>query len=185
MCNLSDKLIAWLDHELPPQEAAGLQQHVEACQECRRCLGAYKKIGESITKYCDARMESPVRRALPRWTPVLIAAAAVVAMLFLLPRTSIERHPRQIRAAADAPGVAPETPTAAAPTPTRKSARRRHVAAPTQIQNVSWIPAEPAVQIAIPVEAMFAPGAIPQGISFSADLTIAVDGSAQRLRLRP
>jgi anti-sigma factor RsiW len=186
MCDLSNKLIARLDHELPPQEAAALQQHVEACQECRRCLAAYKEIGEAIDEFCDSRMESTVRRALPCWTSVLAAAAAVVALLFFFPRTSIEQHPPQIQVAADAPAIVHfETPATVAPTPTRRSARRRRVAASAQVQNVNWIPAEPAIQIAIPADAMFAPGAVPQGVSFSADLTIAADGSAQQLRLRP
>ncbi len=51
-------------------------------------------------------------------------------------------------------------------------------------QNMSWA-AEPAVQIAIPAEAMFAPGAVPQGVSFSAELRLAADGSAHELRLQP
>ena len=49
----------------------------------------------------------------------------------------------------------------------------------------SWTPAEPAIQIAIPAAAMFPPGAVPDGLTFIADVTIAADGSAQRLRLRP
>ena len=49
----------------------------------------------------------------------------------------------------------------------------------------SWTPAEPAIQIAIPAAAMFPPGAVPEGLTFIADVTIAADGSAQRLRLRP
>ena len=185
MCDLSDKLIAWLDQELPSHEAAGLQQHVGGCQECRGCLAVYKEIDETINEYCDARIEPPARRALPRRMPVLTAAAAVVALLFLLPRTNIEQHPPQIQVTVNAPAIVPEAPRTVVPTPLRKSTHRRHVAAPAQIQNASWIPAQPAVQIAIPAEAMFAPGAVPQGVSFSADLTIASDGSAQRLRLRP
>ena len=51
-------------------------------------------------------------------------------------------------------------------------------------QNMNWAP-EPAVQIAIPAEAMFAPGAVPQGVSFSAELRLAADGSARELRLQP
>jgi hypothetical protein len=51
-------------------------------------------------------------------------------------------------------------------------------------QNMNWAP-EPAVQIGIPAEAMFAPGAVPQGVSFSAELRLAADGSAHELRLQP
>jgi hypothetical protein len=41
-----------------------------------------------------------------------------------------------------------------------------------------------AIQIAIPAEAMFPPGAMPAGINFVADMRIALDGSVQQIRLR-
>jgi hypothetical protein len=41
------------------------------------------------------------------------------------------------------------------------------------------------VQIAIPAEAMFPPGAMPEGMSFIAEVSIGADGSVERLRLRP
>jgi hypothetical protein len=44
---------------------------------------------------------------------------------------------------------------------------------------------QPAIEIAFPADEMFAPGAVPDGIQFVADVTIAPDGSAERLRLRP
>jgi hypothetical protein len=59
------------------------------------------------------------------------------------------------------------------------------IAAPAQSQNVYFLPDEPVVQIAIPADEMFPPGAVPEGIHFAADLTIAADGSVERLRLRP
>jgi hypothetical protein len=48
-----------------------------------------------------------------------------------------------------------------------------------------WSPSTPAIRIAIPINEIFPPGAVPDGVSFSADLTIAPDGSAQWLRLWP
>jgi hypothetical protein len=51
--------------------------------------------------------------------------------------------------------------------------------------SASWTPTEPAIQIIIPAEAMFPPGAVPEGINFIAELDIASDGSAQGLRLQP
>ena len=51
--------------------------------------------------------------------------------------------------------------------------------------DASWPPAGPAIQIAIPGQAIFPPGALPEGINFVADVSIAADGSAQRLRLQP
>jgi hypothetical protein len=72
---------------------------------------------------------------------------------------------------------------------------RRQVVKPVQIHNTIvaavqnqdvYIPAnEPMIQIAIPADEMFPPGAVPEGIHFAADLTIAADGSAERLRLSP
>jgi hypothetical protein len=47
------------------------------------------------------------------------------------------------------------------------------------------LPAAPALEIAIPGDAIFPPGAFPPGISFTADVTIAPDGSAQQIRLQP
>jgi len=54
-----------------------------------------------------------------------------------------------------------------------------------QNQNAYSLPDEPVIQIAIPAEEMFPPGAVPEGMHFVADVTIAADGSAERLRLRP
>jgi hypothetical protein len=42
-----------------------------------------------------------------------------------------------------------------------------------------------AIQITIPGDAMFPPGAVPDGVNFVADLTIAADGAPQEIRLRP
>jgi hypothetical protein len=58
------------------------------------------------------------------------------------------------------------------------------VLAPAQTPNSNWVSAKPPIRIAIPVEAMFPPGAVPEGITFIADLSIAPDGSVQGLRLQ-
>jgi hypothetical protein len=52
-------------------------------------------------------------------------------------------------------------------------------------ENAGELPAEPPIQIDIPADAMFPPGAVPPGMRFTADLTIASDGSPERLGLRP
>jgi hypothetical protein len=44
---------------------------------------------------------------------------------------------------------------------------------------------EPALRIAIPADAIFAPGALPDGMIFVADLSIGVDGRVEQLRLLP
>jgi hypothetical protein len=55
------------------------------------------------------------------------------------------------------------------------------------MQGLSPFLAEPAIEIAIPADAMFPPGAVPTGMSFMAELTIAADGTALQLglHLRP
>ena len=73
--------------------------------------------------------------------------------------------------------------------------RREHVAAAKlvhdtlpnhgSIQSAESLPARPAIKIAIPSDAMFPPGAVPEGVSFVADVTLGADGSAERLRLQP
>jgi anti-sigma factor RsiW len=52
-------------------------------------------------------------------------------------------------------------------------------------RNNDWQLVQPAIQIAIPAEAMFPPGAVPDGVNFTADLTISTDGSTQGLVLEP
>ena len=47
-----------------------------------------------------------------------------------------------------------------------------------------WQPNESAVQIAFPADAMFPPGAMPKGLNFVAELSIAPDGSVRQVRLR-
>jgi hypothetical protein len=43
--------------------------------------------------------------------------------------------------------------------------------------------ADPAVQIAIPADAMFPPGAVPEGVTYIANVSL-TDGSVQGIRLQ-
>ncbi len=45
---LSGKLIAWLDNELPAEEAAEVERHVAVCSECRSDAGTYKSLSGDI-----------------------------------------------------------------------------------------------------------------------------------------
>jgi hypothetical protein len=54
-----------------------------------------------------------------------------------------------------------------------------------QVQNAMRQFGQPEIEIAIPAEAIFPPGAVPEGFQFVADVSIGADGSAQSLRLRP
>jgi hypothetical protein len=71
-----------------------------------------------------------------------------------------------------------------APKPVKRVHRRREIA-PAKTPNTNWALPETAIHIAIPVEAMFPPGAVPEGITFIADVSMAADGSVQGLRLQP
>jgi anti-sigma factor RsiW len=196
MCDFSRNLIAWLDHELPESEAADLERHLEACSECRSRLDAYERVSTAFDAYCEAAIASNAHPRVPRWVPVASAAGAVAALLALLlalPRAPVKPpmfHP-------PATAAPPTVVARAVPTPVSPIKRidKRHAVAPVKTQNANATPAqppnidslpdEPAIQIAIPAEAMFPPGALPEGVNFVADLTIRADGSAQHLRLRP
>ncbi len=198
MCDFSGKLIAWLDRELPGDEAAEVERHLEDCAECRRGVDAYKRASGEFDAYCDEAMASSARRAVPRWAPVVLgagAAAALVALFLAMPRTRVEPpafHPLQVAVAASPAIVAAAVPASLnsiqrvhrrqAVTP---SSVRKANAAPAQSHTAYVLPDEPMIQIAIPADEMFPPGAVPEGMNFVAELTIAADGSAERLRLQP
>ncbi len=195
MCDVGGRLVAWMDGELAGDEAAAVEQHVAGCAECRVRVAAYEEVSRGVAAYCDAVMETAtaaqVGRRVPRWAPVLAGAAAVVAMLLLglalrtvkpttLPPQVATVAPVMPRLAEVVPVVAPKTAPAAL-----KRVHRQHVATHQQTPSANWAMAEPAIQIAIPAEAMFPPGAVPEGVNFIANVSLAADGSVQGLRLRP
>jgi hypothetical protein len=123
------------------------------------------------------------------------AVAALLAVFLMLPRRRVEPpalHPSQTAVEASSAAVAKALPAAVSPI---KRVHRRQAVAPLQIRNTNVEPAqsqnayyltdEPVIQIAIPADEMFPPGAVPEGMHFAADLAIAADGSAEGLRLRP
>jgi anti-sigma factor RsiW len=193
MCDFSNKLIAWRDGELPDDEAAAIEQHVRVCSECHNRLDAYQKVSGMVDTYCDALLASKARAsAKPTWTPVLGTAASIAVLLMLFAHGRAERTPRGKPAVAvpAAPSVVEvASGTEAAPTPVSRQVRSHSIVANARAQeahrDANWQPSEPAIQIAIPGEAIFPPGALPPGVDFIADVSIAADGSAQRLRLQP
>jgi anti-sigma factor RsiW len=198
MCDYSGNLIDWLDRELPADEAAEVERHLEVCSECRSHVDAYKQVCSEFDAYCDEAFASNVRRSVPRWVPVVSAAGAVTALVALFlawPRIHVEppafRQP-QVAVAASQVVVARVSPDPVSPI---QRVHRRQAVTPVPIENAiaepaqnqndhSW-PDKPVIQIAIPADEMFPPGAVPEGMHFVADLTIAADGSVERLRLRP
>ena len=206
MCDFAEKLMAWLDQELPNDDAATVEWHLQVCPECRDRVEAYRRVSGAFDRYCDAYCDAlPAPNPSRRVThPVLtisegVALAAAVAMFFLLlPRWRVQPAapgaapiPSVVDAAKALP-LAHEAHSAPAEIRPVAQAKRRkgaeHVkqaAAPRQSEGTSWLASEPAVEIAIPADAIFPPGAVPEGVGFTADVTIAPDGSAQQVRLHP
>jgi hypothetical protein len=180
MCKFSSRLIAWLDNELPDAEAVAMGQHVPACRECREQADAFREVSHAFA-VC-ARAVPPLAASSSRrwWLAPAAVAAAVLAVVLLWPRghsnTRLEVRNQET--------VAP-TPVAAAPHATAIAVHRSRVRRRVQQQSVVWQPVEPTIQIVIPADALFPPGAFPEGVGFVADLKLAVDGSAGSLALRP
>jgi hypothetical protein len=173
-------LVAWMDRELPDNEAADAERHVRDCSECRRRVDTYKQVSRAFVEHCDAVMEGTTSRR-PSWVPALASATAAVAVLFLVFQpASVKQIPVRPPMAGASPAIILET----APKPVKTVHRRRGIP-PAKTPNATWVLPEPAIQIAIPVEAMFPPGAVPEGITFIADVSMAADGSVQGLRLQP
>ena len=198
MCEFSGKLIAWLDRELPAQDAAEVERHLEACSECQTSMEAYKRVSSEFDAYCEEAFAADAPREIPRWVPAASAAgavAALIALFFAFPRTRVEPpalHPS--RATEEAPSAVIAKAMRATASPIEIVHRRPLVAPakimntnaePSQSQDAYILPEEPVIQIAIPADEMFPPGAVPEGMHFAADLAIAADGSADGLRLRP
>lgn len=198
MCDYSGKLIAWLDRELSADEAAEVERHLEFCSECRSDTDAFRRVSREFDAYCDAAMASSERRGVLRRVLLVSGAGAVAALVALFLAMSQTRvappafHPQQAEIAASTSAVPSGVSPSARPirnvhlrqTVTPASVRNAN-SAPAQNQDVYMMPDEPMIQIAIPADEMFPPGAVPEGMHFVADLTIAADGSAERLSLRP
>jgi hypothetical protein len=185
MCDYSGKLISWLDCELGGEQMAEVQGHIQKCLECRMQLADFEQVSKAFDAYCDAAMALESTRRQQRWVPVLSAAVAValtttLAMVMFRPSDKPIPPTPPGAAVVARPDVVPETRQAASkPTP------RQHRVTHVRAQAATWLPPEPAIEIAIPAEAMFPPGAVPEGVSFTADVRFGPDGSAQQIRLRP
>jgi len=185
--------MAWLDRELGNDEMVELERHIGVCSECRSRLESYQQSSAAFDAYCDAVVSAKAhRRRVPRWVPVLTtaAAAAITATLALvLLRARVEPPalppPVQVQVQATPSAMVLENVKAPSPAPGKTMHRPRASTPGTTRQTANWQPTERAVQISIPAESMFPPGAVPQGVNFIADLSIAADGSAEQIRLRP
>jgi anti-sigma factor RsiW len=186
MCDASRKLVAWMDGELAENDASEVERHVRDCSECRRRVETYGGVSRLLVSYCDAAAATRPRRKLPRWVPALAGAVAVAAaLLFIFRPAMVEPAPIVARAANISPAPILETPSPAPVKAKAQAAHRRHERMAPRGRDIrtDWTFADPDIQIAIPADAMFPPGAAPEGTVFRADLRMASDGSVQGLRL--
>jgi hypothetical protein len=199
MCEFSGKLTAWMDHELAAEDATDVTRHLETCAECRARVEAYSRVTTTFEEYCDAYcdavMESRPRRKVRRrvlkvWEGAALAAAAVAALFLLAARAHVQlspnRPPAQVAGAptTSQPPRITEAHQAMAPVSVSPEQTGQTSALPPGY-DANAFPTGPALEIAFPADAVLPPGAVPDGVGFTADVTIAPDGSAQQIRLRP
>jgi hypothetical protein len=128
-----ERLSAYLDGELPPEEMSRVAAHVAACAECAARLAEFAAVDEAAAAlaanapsgYFEAlpgRMRSRLEprgsgaRKLPAWTWAVAAALllAVVTPLTLSRRPALQTAPAREQPAA-APIPAPEAPASSEP----------------------------------------------------------------------
>ena len=174
MCDFSGKLIAWLDNELPEAEAVNVAWHIRQCAECRRAADAYREISGAFLACYTASI--PVRRGRSvRWIGAAFAAAAAVLIAAFLayprPQKLRPQNPRPQKLLA---APSPVNPPAMAfeKTPPRAVAVRLGHSRAAQPAPARWIAVQPDIEIALPADALFPPGAVPPGFSYIADVRL-------------
>jgi hypothetical protein len=190
MCDYSGKIIAWLDRELDGGEMNDVGRHIGQCLECRTQLRTYLEVSKTFSTYRDEVMAASMHHKVSCRVTVLSGVAAVAVAAALLMVFSYA-HFKTLDLPPSVKADPPATILATAPAPSNpvvlpKAVHRRHIASSRpQTQNANWLPARPVIEIAIPADSMFPPGAVPEGVNFIADLSIAPDGSTQQIRLQP
>jgi|SRR6516162_3024416 anti-sigma factor RsiW len=203
MCEYSKRLIAWMDAELAESEAAEVEQHVRACPACGKCVSACEEICREFAAYYAAFMQTrPVarRQKASGWVPIAASVAAVAAMLMIAFMTRSAKQVPTIQQTAAIPSTVetspiahrvPASPSAAEdhyrPYRQQKAIRVGQPRRTTKLESTKaeWAMIEPAIQIAIPAEAMFPPGAVPEGVTYIANVSLGPDGLVQGIRLQP
>jgi anti-sigma factor RsiW len=113
MCDLSGKLVAWMDGELGNNDAAEVERHIQNCGECRSRVEAYGEVSRLVVTYCEVQGAGAAPRKLPRWVPVLAGmAAAAAVLLFILRPAPVRQVPVVAQVANPAPALAVEATSA-------------------------------------------------------------------------
>jgi hypothetical protein len=185
MCDRQAKLVAWLDGELPGDEAGAIEAHVRECQVCRSRMIAYQKVSEDFHLYCDAVFEEGSKpRTLP-WIPVVATAAAAVIISFVVySRTRVVPPSAAVSPVVSVQSAPVPAPVSAIESAPGMAARHKPAPPPRKPRAPQWEPGETSVEIAIPAESIFAPGAMPEGMRLIGELRIGPDGSVRQVRFR-
>ena len=187
MSEIHPNLVAWLDGELPPKESAAIARHVESCGFCSRRCSSLRDVSSDLQLYCHATFTAAqASPRLPRWVPVSVAlaAAAVLAVTILLafpskPAMKPAPGPSPVAAAAAFQPLEPHPPSVE-----RKPIHRKRPRSASTKPAAPWPSVDTAVEIAIPADAFFAPGVLPEGTRLFGEMRIGPDGSLREIRLR-
>jgi len=200
MCDFEKRLVAYLDQELPDNEAAEIGRHLEDCAECRALAAQYARTSAQFAAYCDAlsAAQTPRKTRSSKAAALAMGAvAAAVAVALLAHHSRGQLRPAQAqlrmpapsaaapRARMEAAPVSRPQATAAAVRPGVAKAPHQSLAARVPKAQADFILPGPAVQIMIPADAVLPPGAAPAGTNYVVDFSIAPDGSAQGIRVSP
>lgn len=197
MCNFNGNLVAWIDGELPPQDAAAVARHVQSCAECRERIAQYRQVSGDFAGFYagPANLPAPAllkpSRRTPRWVPAAIAiAAAVVVAILLAPRAPKPLPEVQPQTASVQPPHEEPLPVAQSAAPVDRVKRvhsvvRRQPAVQQVAQgnDAEAPPSGPTVRIAIPADSIYPPGAVPEGMAYFANVSLGSDGSVRSVRL--
>ena len=197
MCEFKGNLVAWLDGELSPTEAAEVEQHVQSCADCSGQVSRYEQATRDFAAYhmaaepqVTATTVNP--RRLSRWVPAAIAIAAAILIAILIapryqrrPPASPQTAKTELPAAPVALEPAVTSPDSSGPAKHLQAAAKRHPAAHSEParNEAAIVMSEPTVRIAIPADALYPPGAVPEGMAYFANVSFAADGSVQAFRL--
>jgi anti-sigma factor RsiW len=182
-------LIAWLDGELPLEEAAVVEQHVAGCAACRAHVSAYRRVSADLAAYFGTAPEPAARPAGRTWLPVAAVAAVAAAIGIVVwiaatheriemtsnasrPVVAVPEHVGAVRL--DAPAAPHGVSASVSPHGVAKTKpmRSQEVVRPVDRAQAS----EPEIEILVPADAVFPPGAMPPGIQFRANISVSGDG---------
>ena len=190
MCEYENRLVAWIDAELEAGDALHVELHLRACQICRDKVHDYREVSRAFAAYHTAPHIQRIRlRSAGAAAGALVMAATAAAILWMV-QTPVQQLPLPAPKIAQPPAIAFEAKPAGSAVPAKeapyKTVEKQTVARRDDIRpQPAWSNMEPFVEIAIPADAIFAPGAMPAGFTFAADLGIDGDGSPGVLRVQP